>query len=148
MRTILSYSRKGIIFNHSNVDILIGFSPEDAPIYNKNTICFLCVAVDMAEKMENITVEKIFRLNGEWAKSGGGEDREVDIKGTPNAAILTQQRLYIGRHVFTVDWITFDEDGDYTERTLFSGLETTARKARLAAERALRRYLSRTLEAA
>ena len=93
-------------------------------------------------------MKNIVRLNGEWAKSGDGEDREVNIKGTPNAAILAQQKLYIGRHVFTVDWITFDEDGDYTERTLFSGLETTARKARLAADRALRRYLSRTIEAA
>lgn len=93
-------------------------------------------------------MKKIVRLNGEWSKSGDGEDREVDIKGTPNAAILAQQKLYVGRHVYTIDWITFDVEGDYTERPLITGVETTARKARLAADRALRRYLSRTLEAA
>ncbi|PZU25043.1 MAG: hypothetical protein DI589_02310 [Shinella sp.] len=93
-------------------------------------------------------MKKMVRLNGSWSKSGSGEDREVDIKGTPNAAILGHQKLYIGRYVYTVDWITFDVHGDYTERPLIVGVETTARKARLAADRALRRYLSRTLEAA
>jgi hypothetical protein len=110
--------------------------------------CFLNFAIESAENMENIAMKKIVRLNGDWTKSRDGEDREVDVKGTPNAAILAHQKLYIGRHVFTVDWITYDEDGNYTERPLFSGLETTARKARLAADRALRRYLSRALEAA
>lgn len=88
------------------------------------------------------------RHNGAWSKCGDGEDREVDIKGTPNAVILGDMKLYIGHHVYTVDLITFDVNGDYTERALFTGLETTARKARLAPDRALRRYLSRTIEAA
>ncbi|MQB35702.1 hypothetical protein DXT97_02565 [Agrobacterium tumefaciens] len=88
------------------------------------------------------------KLNGKWEKNSNSEERFVDIKGTPYAAILEQQKLYLDRHIFTVDLVTHDEDGDCTERTLFAGVETTARKARLAAERALRRYLSRTLEAA
>lgn len=88
------------------------------------------------------------RLNGKWEVSRSYEERIVDIKGTPHAAILDQRKLYMGRHLFTVDLVTFDENGNDTERTLFTGVESTARKARLAADRALRRYLSQTLEAA
>ncbi len=92
---------------------------------------------------------KNVRLNGKWEKNGDSEEKLVNIKGTPFAVLLDQQKLYFGRHVFTADLFTYDEHGNFTERTLpLMGIETTAREARLAAERALRRYLSRTLETA
>lgn len=91
-------------------------------------------------------MKKVVRLNGHWTDDG---ERLHDIKGTPSCARLEQSRLYPGKHVYTVDLVTFDEDGNFTERTLpLTGVETTARKAQLAADRALRRYLSRTIEAA
>jgi hypothetical protein len=103
----------------------------------------------VVDKKEKASVAKNVRLNGKWEKNGDSEEKLVNIKGTPFAVLLDQQKLYFGRHVFTADLFTYDEHGNFTERTLpLMGIETTAREARLAAERALRRYLSRTLETA
>lgn len=78
------------------------------------------------------------RFLGGWNRGAYASNREVDIKGTPFAANLSERQLWPGRHLFTVEMIVFDEEGDDHDGQILTGTATTARLARLAAEQAVR----------
>jgi len=71
---------------------------------------------------------------------------EIDIPNTAKAAILARKEAWSDRHQFWVDLITFDEDGEYTERTVAQGHEPTAHEARIAAEVAFLRLMAGRIE--
>jgi hypothetical protein len=91
---------------------------------------------------------KRIRYLGDWQRRiySEGEDREVNVPGTLFGANLAVEKINWGGYLHVVELLEFDETGKFKERPPIAGIETTVRKARLAAERALRRIITAKVE--
>lgn len=93
-------------------------------------------------------MRKRIKFLGDWQRriNCEGEDREVNVPGTLFAANLSVEKINWGGYLHVVELLEFDETGKFKERPPVAGIETTVRKAKSAAERALLRMVAAKIE--